>query len=268
MKALIKIAQKRGMKVVILTDSNSAADNVIQTIASPEHIAARVHSLGLERRHLLKDTRKGVDHDSLKPADPEPDEEEDDVPDRFTVDSIETAKDAVAEEKAGPPSEAKVEAANREAEIAEGWQDDEMTIVFNDNMLKESLATYNKAKAIMNPDDPRMQIVLSAIWTWMLRVLGLIDVVEYSGKVKARLQQLSKSKTWNDLRNLITKSKAQHLNKKEWTLYGGLIEQCCEGLCEEADVVVCTVATFAKDWSKDLNFPLVLIDEATVISEA
>ena len=268
MKALVKIAQKRGMKVVILTDSNFAADNVIQTIASPEHIAVRVHSLGLERRHFLKDTRKGVDYDSLKPADLEPDEEEDDVPDRFTVDSIQTAKDAVAEEKAGPPSEAKVEAANREAEIAEGWQDDEMTIVFNDSMLKESLATYKKAKSIMNPDDPRMQLVLSAIWTWMLRVLGLIDVVEYSGKVKARLQQLSKSKAWNDLRNLITKSKTQHLNKTEWTLYGGLIEQCCEGLCEEADVVVCTVATFAKEWSKDLVFPLVLIDEATVISEA
>lgn len=96
MKALVAIALKRGMKVVILTDSNSAADNVIEKIASPEYIAARVHSLGLERRHLLKDTRKGVDFDSLEPADPEPDEEKDDDPDRFTINSIGKAKETAA----------------------------------------------------------------------------------------------------------------------------------------------------------------------------
>ena len=46
MRALVKIAEKRGWKVAILTDSNSAADNVVQTIASLEYIAVRVHSLG------------------------------------------------------------------------------------------------------------------------------------------------------------------------------------------------------------------------------
>ena len=76
MKALINIARKRGMKVVIVTDSNSAANNVIQTIASHEYIAVRVHSLGLERTSLLKNTRKGIKMEDLKPADPESDDSE------------------------------------------------------------------------------------------------------------------------------------------------------------------------------------------------
>ena len=46
MQALVKIAEKRGWKVAILTNSNSAVDNVVQNIASLEYIAVRVHSLG------------------------------------------------------------------------------------------------------------------------------------------------------------------------------------------------------------------------------
>ena len=45
MRALVKVAQKRGWKVAILMDSNSAADNVVQTVASQESITARVHPI-------------------------------------------------------------------------------------------------------------------------------------------------------------------------------------------------------------------------------
>ena len=45
-KVLMRIAVKRGQKVAIICDANSAADNVVRVIADPGYIAVRVHSLG------------------------------------------------------------------------------------------------------------------------------------------------------------------------------------------------------------------------------
>ena len=45
-KVLVRIAIMRGLKVAIVTESNSAADNVARVIADQEYIAVRVHSLG------------------------------------------------------------------------------------------------------------------------------------------------------------------------------------------------------------------------------
>lgn len=45
-KVLVEIAHKRGLKVAIVTDSNAAADNVIDTIADKAYVAVRPHSLG------------------------------------------------------------------------------------------------------------------------------------------------------------------------------------------------------------------------------
>ena len=43
---LLKIVEKHGWKIAILTDSNSVADNVVQSDASQEYITARVHPMG------------------------------------------------------------------------------------------------------------------------------------------------------------------------------------------------------------------------------
>ena len=45
-KLLVQIAHKRGLKVAIVTDSNSAADNVIDKVADKAYIAVRMHSMG------------------------------------------------------------------------------------------------------------------------------------------------------------------------------------------------------------------------------
>lgn len=45
-KTLLEIAIHRGLKVAIVTESNSAADTVIEKIADKDHIAVRLHSLG------------------------------------------------------------------------------------------------------------------------------------------------------------------------------------------------------------------------------
>ena len=62
---------------------------------------------------------------------------------------INTAKDK-------PIPNARVEAANEETQIAEGWKDDNMSIIFNDKMLKESFTIYKKTQKIIKPDDPRI----------------------------------------------------------------------------------------------------------------
>lgn len=74
-KVLLEIAVHRGLKLAVVTDSNSAADNVVEKTADKNHVVVRLHSLGLERRHLIKETRKGIQQDQLEPADPEPDAE-------------------------------------------------------------------------------------------------------------------------------------------------------------------------------------------------
>lgn len=45
-KILVRIAEKRGLKVAILTEANSTADNAVQVVEDPAFVAVRVHSLG------------------------------------------------------------------------------------------------------------------------------------------------------------------------------------------------------------------------------
>lgn len=45
-KVLVRIAVLRGLKVAIVTDSDSASDNVARVITDEDYIAVRVHSLG------------------------------------------------------------------------------------------------------------------------------------------------------------------------------------------------------------------------------
>ena len=49
-KTLSEIAIHRGLKIAVVTDSNSAADNVIGKIADKDHILIRLHSLGKHHR--------------------------------------------------------------------------------------------------------------------------------------------------------------------------------------------------------------------------
>lgn len=50
-KVLLEIAIKRGLKVAIVTEANSAADNVVEVIADKDYIAVRMHSMG---KHLQR----------------------------------------------------------------------------------------------------------------------------------------------------------------------------------------------------------------------
>ena len=55
----------------------------------------------------------------------------------------------------------------------------------------------------------------------------------------------------------------------EWKEYGDVIEQCASILVKDASrTVVCTIAEFAHEWSKDTKLDLIIIDEAITMTEA
>ena len=59
------------------------------------------------------------------------------------------------------------------------------------------------------------------------------------------------------------------MNTKEWTSYGNLIELCANPfLTDGVDAVVCTMAQLAMNWSKGIRFGLIIIDGATIMTEA
>ena len=151
----------------------------------------------------------------------------------------------------------------------DGWKDDELSITFTDLMLKAARESYENAKKIMHPDDPRMKLINSALWTWMLKVMGFIHDEDESEEVTTTLNNLSKRVPWDQLRSLFGKSEVQHLNEDEWKMYKTLIGECATMfIAEAADSIVCTFAQLRNEWAKNINFSWVIVDEATKMTEA
>lgn len=151
----------------------------------------------------------------------------------------------------------------------DGWKDDELSINFSELMIKAAHLDYLNAKKIMSPDDPRMKIIDSALWTYILKVLDKIPRDEDAEAVNAIFQKLSQKSDWKELRALVLRSEQQELNQAEWTEYGKLIEKCAIMLLAEgAHAVVCTIAQFANDWSKNIKFDWIVVDEGTKMTEA
>ena len=249
---------------------------------------SEINSLaGLERRHLMKQTRKGVSRDTLKPADPEPEDEDksndgdtehvidvmpvaddpDDV--EHVIDEVPDADDADLAQADPRYStlEATVAAMDEETAHAPGWVDD-ISFKFNDLMMKTALETYQKAYKIMNPEDPRMKEIESALWTWLLKIIYMIDNARDSPDVTSKLHHLAKQEPFKQLRGMVYKAQVQELNAKEWTQYGKLIEDCSNMFIRQtADAIVCTTAQLASPWSKDVKFAQIITDEGTVMNE-
>lgn len=245
-------------------------------------------SVGLERKHLLKDSREGIDRSTLRPADPEPESGGDDDPsEKLYVEDF-NAHDEMAEmgaedvvvETSGKDNKAEtstdatlratkeVDAAHEEAQLAEDWKDDPLSISFTDFLLKSAQTTYENAKDIMSPEDPRMRMIESAMWTWILKVLGLIDKDEEANEVNAILELIAADPLFKELRGLLEKSRTQELNRAEWAQYGNVIEQCATMFINNgARATVCTMAQLANEWANGVNFDWIITDEATAMTE-
>ena len=155
-----------------------------------------------------------------------------------------------------------------ENDEVDGWKDDELSIVFTDIMLKAARRTYENAQKIMSPDDPRMILINSALWTWMLKVMGMVHDENESKAITDTLQKLSKDPIWKELRSYLLKSETQLLNNAETKKYHSYVRACATMfIAKAADTTVCTFAQLANEWAKDVNFEWVIVDEATKMNE-
>ena len=72
---------------------------------------------------------------------------------------------------------------------------------------------------MLNPEDPRMKEIESALWTWLLRVISMMDKVKDSPEVNTKLDYLAKQDLFKQLREMVRKAQVQELNAKEWIIY-------------------------------------------------
>ena len=120
----------------------------------------------------------------------------------------------------------------------------------------------------MSSEDPRMKIVDSVLWTWILKNLGMIEKSDDTS-VNFILDEIAQQRHWQDLFDLIKKPQRQKLNQAEWTIYGKLIEDCATIFVRDAArATVYTIAQLANDWPDDSEFGWVIVDEATTMTEA
>ena len=94
--------------------------------------------------------------------------------------------------------------ADEEARNTEGWKDAE-PVIFSDLLLKSALENYNKAKAIMSPEDPWMKMIDSALSTWVLKIIGVIPK-DNTPEVNVILDDLASNAAFQELRDLMFKS--------------------------------------------------------------
>ena len=78
-----------------------------------------------------------------------------------------------------------------------------------------------------------------------------------------------RSPEWKCLRGLMIKSEEQELNMAQWSAYGKLIEKCATVFVKEAaHTTVYTIAQLTNEWSKEIKFDWIIVNEATKINDA
>lgn len=239
----------------------------------------------------MRHVRKGIDRKSLKPADPElPPKSSvgDELAEKPWVDSFNRhgdIKDSGMEDVITGPSDDHddpdnfmdatdqvtnaIDAADEDAQRAEGWQHDDLSVTFTEYMLKSAQDNYANAKAIMSPEDPRMRMIDSALWTWMLKVLHVIKKDPNAHVVNIILDQLAAKEEWQELRAILMKSQVQELNNAQQAMYVDLIKKCAAMFISiAASATVCTIAQLASQLLKGVLFDWIIVDEAIVMTEA
>ena len=204
---------------------------------------------------MTRHARKDIDPSTLKPADPEH------VREPALEDDDDGSKEA---SRKAPKAPVDIE----QEVVGEGWEDDD-GFVLDDYMLKDAKATYENAKAIMFPEDPRMKVIAHALWTWILKVIGIIEHVSDDEDVAKTMKRMAADPNFVGLRDLYLKSKTQLLNRAERSQYDKHISECASIFIRDASLATCcTMSQFMMDWSTDIAFDWVIVDEATVMTEA
>ncbi len=215
---------------------------------------------------MLGTSRKGVDPEKIKLADPEPDEDAE----HGATNTDDTLFEKLHIESDSPAENAADYFVDDTAGDADYWKDDPVDeTLFTDILMRSTEDTYNNAKAIMSWDDTRMRKIQSALFTWILKIIDFLPKDEDATEVNAILRRLSATTPFIELRFLMHKSRQQKLNSAEWTKYGNFIAVCAVMfVTEAARATVCTIAQLGMEWAKGIKFDWTIVDEATVITEA
>ncbi len=69
--------------------------------------------------------------------------------------------------------------------------------------MKSAEDIYRNAKAIMSPDDPRMKMIQSALFTWLLKIVDFLPRDGMTTEVISILERLSGATPFMELPALI-----------------------------------------------------------------
>ena len=129
-----------------------------------------------------------------------------------------------------------------------------METIFNEILMKSAADLYNNANAITSPDDPRMKMVQSALFTWTLKIVDFLPRDGMTPDVIRILERLSRATPFMELRFLLNKSQEQKLNIAERTRYSKFIKEAAIMLITEAaQATVCTIAQLGMEWAKAIK---------------
>lgn len=116
---------------------------------------------------------------------------------------------------------------------------------------------YKNLEALKRPQDPSMTNTDCSLFTWMLKLAGVIksDFTE-------------KGDRWETSKTTYETSKVQELNDSEWDTYKGEMLALGNKVLEKANAVLCTPLELCLDMAKGVHWALGVIDEGTNLTEA
>ena len=204
-RAIAEAAVKQRKSVLIATSSNSTADNALDKIVDSEYMVVRAHSLGLERRHLLKA-----------------------VPDRPLLNRPQTVLTedpapvtGIEDTQGEPPNLDGNGDHSVQDEIEEEYQENaddtdlglsRIKATADDMKLCEEL--YRDRERSIRPEDSRMQKRDFTIYTWILKLADIIPS-KFSLKPTSEVIANGTIDEWADFRTLWGKMDTVVLDDEE-----------------------------------------------------
>lgn len=139
---------------------------------------------------------------------------------------------------------------------SDGWIHDDIVIQYTQQLMMTAEQKWNDRAKSTNPRDPRTILTESALWTYILKHIGVIP----SGDLTVTASGRSAS--------LYQKSKVQLLNNSEQKEFREDLLAIGREITNQARVIVCTPAQLASPLMANIDFDLGFIDEATTMNEA
>ena len=278
-RVIASAVASQGQSVLMIASTNSAADAVIEKFERSELMVVRAHAPSLERTTLLKSTERVVKlpvveipqnseraqhkgkeraihspSDTIESSTIDPFQGEDNV--RIGIAGFK--KTDLVRRASAPELLAKSQifsadqAPNEAADQATDEDTDTTPIKTTIELMKVAERWHKDLDLITNVPDRRMQKLDFAIFTWMLKLAGIIE------------SPFNNSQRWTTFRLLWNSNQSESLGEEDWKMLKEEIKVLMDEVIARADVVVTTPVQLAGDLFKKKKFRLVINDEASV----